>query len=122
MSDKIVDAIASALHDFDLPDVETIVAGIDEVDGGVHIYSVLNDEVTFNDSVGFSAIGSGYWHANSHFMLSKYSKSVPEDKALATIHAAKKKAEDSPGVGRGTDMFILGPRPGSFTLKSLQLL
>jgi 20S proteasome alpha/beta subunit len=114
LSDKVLDEISDAFDNFDLPDVETIVAGID--DTGAHIFTVMNNETNFDDSVGFTAIGIGYWHADSHFMLSDYSKSDLEDKALATIHAAKKKAEVSPGVGKDSDLFIIGPGKGSLTI------
>ena len=94
--------------------IATIITGID--DSGPHIYVVDDGEVGCHDKLGFAAIGIGAYHATSHFMLSGYTHSLPEEKALLTIHQAKKKAEVSPGVGKETDMCVIGPLKGSFVL------
>ena len=40
-------------------------------------------------------------------------KSFPE--TLLLVYSAKKRAEVAPGVGEATDMFMIGPRLGSYT-------
>jgi 20S proteasome alpha/beta subunit len=114
LSEKILEEISEGINEFALPDIETIVTGVDE--SGSHIYSVINDDVSFDDSTGFAAAGSGYSHALSHMMLSGHDPSTTEAKTLLTVHQAKKKAEVSPGVGEGTDMFVVGPGLGSLTI------
>lgn len=113
MSPELVKDIAYRLENFALvdEDVATIIAGIDD---DPHIFVIVNDRVVCADRIGFAAVGSGSNHANSHFMLSGYSAGASETKALLTIHRAKKKSEVSPGVGEQTDMFVIGPNPGTF--------
>lgn len=112
MSDEFVEDIIYRIRRYIPDSVETIVLGID--DSGPHIYIVRNDEIVWHDVIGFAAVGIGSNHALSHFMLSGYTRSASEAKALLTLHQAKKKAEVSPGVGQGTDICIVGPKPGSF--------
>ena len=118
MSEKFIDMITANIkryeNDFSRSQgIETIITGVDN--NGPHIYIVINGEVSCNDKLGFASIGIGSSHAISHFMLSKYSGSASESKALLTIHQAKKKSEVSPGVGKETDMCVIGPLKGSFT-------
>ncbi len=75
MSDEFISKITKELINFDVPDVETIFAGVDTY--GSHIYTVENDKVRCHDSVGFAAIGIGYWHANSQFMLAGHNYEAP---------------------------------------------
>jgi 20S proteasome alpha/beta subunit len=105
--------LTSKLRTFEIEDAATIVTGVD--DTGPHIYVVTNGHITCADKIGFAAVGIGANHALSHFMLSAHAPSTPETKALLTIHQAKKKAEVSPGVGEQTDLFAIGPKPGSYT-------
>jgi len=97
---------------FNFQGASTIISGIDA--DGPHIYTVTNEEVVCNDNIGFSVIGSGYWHSASHFMFSGHTKLSPGPRVLLTAHQAKRKAEVAPGVGRETDMFLIGPQLGSF--------
>jgi len=117
MLPTFVDKISDKLELFFTPNqgfglIETIVSGID--DTGPHIFEIINDRVLCHDRIGFAAIGAGRKHAASHMMLSGHSVSVPEPKTLWNVYLAKKKAEISPGVGRATDMFLFGAKPGSF--------
>jgi hypothetical protein len=102
--------------------VETILTGIDE-DGDLrrpHIYSVIKstrgDVVTCCDSVGFAAIGSGARHAESQFMMAGHTPFAELPETLFLTYLAKKRSEVAPGVGKGTDMFAIGPQPGSFAM------
>jgi 20S proteasome alpha/beta subunit len=114
MSQEYISDLAYKLQRFAIDDIATIVAGVD--DEGAHIYTVRNGEVSWDNKVGFSAVGIGSNHALSHIMLSGYSKDATETKALLTVHQAKKRAEVSPGVGQDTDMFLTGPAPGTFMM------
>jgi hypothetical protein len=127
MSDGFVSEITKQLQRFDsiFADsygVETILTGIDE-DGGLrrpHIYSVIKstrgDVVTCCDSVGFAAIGSGARHAESQFMMAGHTPFSELPETLFLTYLAKKRSEVAPGVGEGTDMFAIGPQPGSFAM------
>ena len=87
-------------------DIATIITGMDE-EGG-HIYTVDSDGVPFcNDSIGFAAIGSGARHAQSQFMLNRYSANCDLAMSLVAIYAAKRRAEVAPGVGLETDIFMI---------------
>src|SRR6266481_8114545 len=103
--------LASEMLNFDMPGIETIIAGVDP--SGPHIFVVDNKGVTARDSIGFAAIGIGYWHANSQFMFSEYARWKPMPEVLLLTYAAKRRAEVAPGVGEGTDMFMIGPNLGS---------
>jgi 20S proteasome alpha/beta subunit len=116
MSENLINEINNRIRRFtyELEGIETIIAGVDNSiphmtkDGtSAHIYTVKDGEISCHDKLGFASIGYGSNHALSHFMLSKYTKFIPEPKALLTIHQAKKKSEVSPGVGKETDMFFI---------------
>lgn len=113
MSDGFITQLTKELVNFEVPSVETIFAGVDQ--DGPHIYTVENDSVSCHDSVGFSAIGIGYSHAKSQFMLTGYNYESPMADSLLLTYTAKRRAEVAPGVGLGTDMFMIGPRLGSYT-------
>lgn len=113
MDMTFIDMINNKIRIFinNLGGIETIITGIDSsvphIDESSHIYVVTDGEISCHDKLGFASIGIGSNHALSHFMLSKYTTSVPPSKALLTIHQAKKKSEISPGVGKETDMFLI---------------
>jgi 20S proteasome alpha/beta subunit len=114
LSPDYVNDLTNRLQQFSIESVATIIAGVD--DNGAHIFTVRDGDVSWDDGVGFAAIGSGSSHALSHFMLSGYSSDAAESKALLTVHQAKKKSEVSPGVGRDTDMFLASSTPGSLMM------
>lgn len=99
---------------YNFESVAAIICGIDtsapHVISGTspHIYVVNDGEISCHDKLGFVSIGAGRNHAESHFMLSKYSVSIEPSTALLIIHQAKRKSEICPGVGKDTDMFIIG--------------
>jgi hypothetical protein len=80
-----------------------------------HIYLALDADITCQDRVGFAAIGIGASHAESQFMFAGYDKKWTFPKVLLLAHAAKKRAEASPGVGKATDLFSIGPNLGSYS-------
>jgi hypothetical protein len=96
---------------------DTIITGVDTTP---HIYritkSVNGNDVTCCDSIGFAAIGSGARHAESQFMLSGHNPHSDRDETLLLTYLAKKRSEIAPGVGKGTDMFVIGPLPGTVAM------
>lgn len=124
MDSELVRKIAMELMNYDWQETAAIFSGVDP--SGAHIYVARNGAISCQDSVGFAAIGAGEWHANSQLMFAGHSqyKLVPE--TLLLVYSAKKRAEVAPGVGKGTDMFAIGPGLGSYTsipwetLKSLE--
>jgi hypothetical protein len=113
MADVFVTQLMKELVNFEVPSVEAIFAGVDE--HGSHIYTVENDAVRCHDSVGFAAIGIGYWHANLQLMLASHNNESPMEDSLLLTYVAKRRAEVAPGVGEGTDMFTIGPKLDSYT-------
>ena len=112
LDEKFLATAHSEIARFRLPDLAVIFAGIDPT--GAHLYVVRNGEVACEDLVGFAAIGSGYWHAESQFMATGHTKHSSLSSAVYVTYAAKRRAELAPGVGRGTDMFGIGPQLGSY--------
>lgn len=112
MLDSIASDLTKEIINFDMPSMEAIIAGIDG--HGAHIYVVNNAEAACRDAIGFAAIGAGFWHANSQFMFAGHDRNKPLPETLLLTYAAKKRAEVAPGVGSGTDMFTMGPAPGTF--------
>lgn len=112
LSATLTEKLATELLSFALPTASAIFAGVDP--SGAHLYVVSAGDVQCHDAVGFSAIGMGAYHANSHLMFAKHSRSIDSSRALALTYAAKKRAEVAPGVGTETDMFIVGHGVGSY--------
>jgi len=104
--------LTSEILNYPMPDTGIIIAGIDEI--GAHLYSGVDGKLACEDAVGFAAIGAGYWHAQSQFMFARYARNASAAKALYLVYAAKKRAETAPGVGSETDMFLMGPKPGTY--------
>ena len=87
-------------------DFEALVAGYD---AGAHIYTIDNrGYVSCHDDIGFAAIGLGYLHAKSQFMLAKYGNIWMSNSAVTLLHLAKKSAEAAPDVGTDTDIHFIG--------------
>jgi hypothetical protein len=112
MQSSLVTRLAGELLNFTMPDIEVIIAGVDN--SGPHIYVADNRGVTVRDSVGFAAIGIGYWHANSQFMFAGHARAKPMPEVLFLTYSAKRRAEVAPGVGEGTDMFMIGAALGTY--------
>jgi hypothetical protein len=108
----LVNRLASELVNFEAPQIEAIIAGVDST--GPHIYVADNKGVTVRDSAGFAAIGVGYWHSNSQFMFAGHAKWKPMPEVLLLTYESKRRAVVAPGVGEGTDMFMIGPQLGSY--------
>lgn len=115
MSERFVNAITAQLQNHNGSEVQAIIAGMD--DGRAHIYSIdSKGQVRCFDDVGFVAIGSGAWHAQSSLMQNKYVNAMNFAQAFTAVFAAKKAAEVAPGVGSTTDVRLM-LRNVCFTLK-----
>ena len=105
LSPFIVRSVATALRECN-SGVETIIAGVDLT--GAHVYTVNADgHVACHDAHGFAAIGNGGWHAESEFMVARYSGDWRFDRAAFLVYGAKKRSERASGVGPATDMFVV---------------
>jgi hypothetical protein len=120
-----VENIAEKLTEYDFPTLlETIFIGKDH-DGptGDHdqklvycqLYTTEKDRLSCLTTVGFAAIGIGKIHAESQFMFSGHWPLKSFHETLLLTYAAKKRAEVAPGVGKATDMFVIGPDVGHST-------
>ena len=112
MSDEFIASLKENIINYRMGNISTIITGIDSA--GPHIYTLRNSAITCNDWLGFSVIGVGANHAASHFMLSGHTRNNIGSRTLLIAHQAKRKAEVAPGVGKGTDMFLIGPQLGTF--------
>lgn len=124
MHADVVASIAQKLSEFDFPSaLEAIFLGID-TDGPVkfpkgetlvypQIYVTEGDKLSWLTAVGFAAIGIGKSHAESQFMFSGHWPLKPFDETILLTFAAKKRAEVAPGVGKDTDMVVIGPGLGT---------
>ena len=110
MDAAIVDQITRDMIAYQLPSMSVIFAGVDE--RGTHIYVVEDNELRCNDGVGFAAIGSGARHAETQLSLAGHAWNSPNYHALLLTYMAKKRAELAPGVGKLTDLFVIGPGLG----------
>jgi len=115
MKDEFIAFLTNRILNYNVPDIEAIVTGID-MDGGAHIFVVNNDNVSCWDNIGFASIGSGSRHAKSQFMFTGHSRNALLPESLLLTYTAKKRSEVSPGVGEETDMFMMGPHLGSYVI------
>jgi hypothetical protein len=108
------------VYDFESPLATLFIGndhdGPDEKGTYAHLYATEGDKLSDYTPVGFAAIGIGKFHAESQFMFSGHWPSKPFHETLLLAYAAKKRAEVAPGVGRDTDMVVIGPSLG-FSLK-----
>jgi hypothetical protein len=110
MLDSFVQLITNQIGMFQLPPISCIITGLDLT--GTHIYVVDDLGVCCKDKIGFASIGIGSRHAESQMMNGGHSHESSIDEAVTLVHAAKKRAEVSPGVGKTTDMFSVGNQLG----------
>jgi hypothetical protein len=112
MNTELVCRVAGQMQNFQV-DGGAIIAGTDE--RGAHLYHVDQKGARCVDSIGFATAGAGDRHAASEFMVARYTRDWPFDRALFTLYAAKKRAEVAPFVGSQTDVLLIsdsfGVRP-----------
>ena len=114
MADGFVKQITSEMVNFEMPQIETIVCGIDET--GSHVFKLWNNGYVCCDAVGFACVGIGARHAELKFMSAGHNRFSLLPETLLLVYTAKKCSEVAPGVGKETDMFTMGPNLGSFAL------
>jgi hypothetical protein len=131
-SPDVVANIVSQLTDFDFNSIqETIFIGKDQ-DGPTddkggkliypQLYATYGDKLSYLSSVGFAAIGVGKSHAESQLMFSGHSPWKSFEETLLVTYLAKKRAEVAPGVGKKTDVVIIGPNLGENENVSAELI
>lgn len=105
MAPELVRQLAAGIGNFQPPLVSCIFAGVDTTGG--HLYVTIDSEMRCHDTVGFASVGAGHWHAQSHFMFSRHTRNRLFPETLLRTYSAKKRSEVAPGVGSGTDMFLI---------------
>lgn len=110
----VIDRVMKSMSDARVPGVEVIIAGVDRRFGkpAPSIYHVADGYAICADQTAFAAIGTGARHAESQFMLAKYSSHTGNGEALLLAYSAKRSAEVAPGVGTDTDILVIGPDTG----------
>jgi 20S proteasome alpha/beta subunit len=125
MRRELIEDIVQKLTTFDFPSIqETIFMGIDN-DGPTGaggeklvcppLFATYGSKLSWMNAVGFVAIGGGKIHAESQFMFAGHSQHKNYEDTIQLTLAAKKRAEVAPGVGKLTDMVVIGPGLGTFT-------
>ena len=116
MSPQLVETIRRQLADFAAnppgSGVSAIVAGVDSA--GAFLFRIDNGALSDESKVGFVTVGNGGVNADYELMLAAYSPRKSPDEALIHTYVAKRRAEVAPYVGPETDMFVIGPNPGTF--------
>jgi hypothetical protein len=105
-SDSFVHMIAGQLQNHRPIDSEALVVGTDGERAHVYAVDAYGNDTNLN-AVGFGAIGIGAWHAKSRLMQAGHVSTRMIAPTLASLFAAKKNAEISPGVGSYTDINIV---------------
>lgn len=86
--------------------LDILIAGVDST--GAHVYEIGDPGVSnCLDSIGYSAIGSGYLHAAQNFIFNNYLPIYSLEKCVYVVYESKRVSEKSPGVGAATDMAIV---------------
>jgi 20S proteasome alpha/beta subunit len=101
---------------YQLPKIETIITGVDKT--GPHIYVIDGDNIHCCDKIGFATIGGGSRHASSQLMLAGYNFDYELSESLLLTYNAKKRAEVAPGVGKGSDMFMIESEDSCFFINN----
>jgi hypothetical protein len=125
MQVDFVNDIKNRLLEYEFPNpLETLFMGIDteaplDAKGNkqtcAHLFVTSYDHLSSLTTIGFAAIGIGKSHAESQFMFSGHWPQKSFDETLLLAYAAKKRAEAAPGVGKQTDIIVIGPAMGLIT-------
>jgi len=112
--------ITLSLIDHPAPDCSVVIAGRDPT--GTHIYSVDGTEVDQHDTIGFTAVGIGARHALSHLMQVRNAWNSQLNDTVVRAFVAKRRSETAPGVGRATDMVVVGEALGQHVIVGANVL
>lgn len=88
-----------------LNNVNILLAGVDG--RGAHLYNILHNDFSRNDSIGYLTVGSGAEPARSTFIRNRYDDSCDVSDALLSVAEAKAQAEEAQGVGREMDIAVV---------------
>jgi 20S proteasome alpha/beta subunit len=83
-----------------------LIAGADSMAG--LIYTVSDNSLTLHDHPGFATVGSGSLLAHASLAVRSAHKKLSIEEAICLAYEAKKLAEGTYGVGKKTDMGIVG--------------
>ncbi len=104
---QVYQQLVMMLNQFNM-NLELILTGIDNTQA--RIARVTHPgTLVWLDKLGYDAIGSGAIHALTRLNLSAQTRHRGLQETLYSVYDAKKAAEVAPGVGRETDMGIVGP-------------
>lgn len=116
--------IADQLTKFDFDTIQEMIFMGKDQDGPIdskgnkqvysQLYTTYGDKLSCVTAIGFAAIGIGKNHAESQLMFSGHSPWMTFEETLLNTYIAKKRAEAAPGVGKATDIVIVGPTLGTF--------
>jgi hypothetical protein len=107
MNSSIVNSLSENILNYAVK-AEAIVVGCD-IDNSCHIYSIDNRGIVLcHDDIGFASIGIGSVHSVPFLMQHGYWNGWGYYESLLMTYAAKKQAEVAPGVGKATDMALIG--------------
>jgi hypothetical protein len=117
LSDIFIRDISDQVTRFEMPETATIIAGIDNSTGSIepHIYAIKRgryESVVCCDASGYAVVGAGERHADTYLMQSNFTRHFRNTKTLFLCYAAKRRSEVAPGVGRQTDIRVMGPAGG----------
>lgn len=120
---EMFDRIMNKMGSYSLPGLEVIIAGVDQRFGHPlpSIYHIADEALMCMDQTAFVAIGNGARHAESQLMVAKYFWGVPNGDALLLTYSAKRSSEVAPGVGKDTDIVVIGPDVGQTNILPEQL-
>jgi hypothetical protein len=111
--------ITKALAEYALEPTAAIITGVEpslfENSTYSRLFAIHGAEAVCFDTIRFAAVGSGFRHAESHFMSARHGAGATVSATLFNTYCAKRKAEIAPGVGSDTNMFVITPTLGSFT-------
>ena len=107
----LVDDLTNKLWNFEMPATETIFMGVDPT--GTRLFMWVNEELHNRGVSSFASIGAGFKHADSEMMSAGHTWRRSLEDTIVLVHSAKKRAEAAPGVGKSTDMYVIGPNLGS---------
>ncbi len=117
MAPELVTQLTDDLSAYEIPKASALIVGVDEVfdQATPQIFKVRGAKVADYGYVAFAAIGIGANHAESQFMFAGHTRNEGTAETALLAMTAKKRAEAAPGVGPDTDMFSIGPAPGTYT-------
>ena len=85
-----------------------IIAGVDGQGGHLHTVNHPGGHQECHDVISYVAVGSGEIHAIQSMIGFCHSATEPLTETVFRVLASKQRAELAPGVGRETDLIVIG--------------